>query len=68
MPARHTLHVALTKPLVTYVAQQVMAGRYVSASAVVRAGLQLLIERNEAELPSLQSPDKTAASNRVENV
>ena len=68
MPARHALHIALTKPLVAYVAQQVAAGRYMSASAVVRAGLQLLIERDQAELLVRQRRGKkAAASNGVEN-
>ena len=49
MPAQHTLHVALTKHLVSYVTNQVALGHYASASEVVRAGLRLLIERDVAE-------------------
>ena len=47
MAAQHTLHVALTKPLVDYVGVQVTSGRYASASEVVHAGLRLLMERNQ---------------------
>lgn len=61
MPAQHTLHVALTEPLVRYVNDQVAAGRYATASEVVRAGLRLLIERAEGEarrpVPSEQARD-----------
>jgi antitoxin ParD1/3/4 len=49
MAAKHTLHVALTEPLVRYVAQQVASGEYATASEVVRAGPRLLIERDRAE-------------------
>jgi antitoxin ParD1/3/4 len=42
MAARHTLHVALTEPLVNYVGKQVASGRYATASEVVRAALRLL--------------------------
>lgn len=45
MPARHTLHVALTEPLVRHVRSQVAAGRYENASEAVRRALQLLIEQ-----------------------
>jgi antitoxin ParD1/3/4 len=56
MPAQHTLHVALTGPLVKYVAEQVSSGRYATASEVVRAALRLLIERDgdDARRPALQ--------------
>ena len=47
MAAKHTLHVALTQPLVAFVEQQVASGRFATASEVVRAGLRLLIERGE---------------------
>ena len=50
MPAQHTLHVALTEPLVKYIGEQVAPGRYATASEVVRASLRLLIERNNAEI------------------
>ena len=50
MPAQHTLHVALTEPLVKYIGEQVASGRYATASEVVRASLRLLIERNNAEI------------------
>ena len=48
MPAQHSLHVALTAPLVGYVNGQIAAGRYATASEVVRAALRLLIERDKA--------------------
>jgi len=54
MPAQHTLHVALTEPLLKYVGDQVASGRYATASEVVRAALRLLIERGEAEVRSGQ--------------
>lgn len=50
MPAQHTLHVALTEPLVKYIGEQVTSGRYATASEVVRASLRLLIERDAAEM------------------
>ncbi len=43
MPAQHTLHVALTEPLLKYISEQVASGRYATASEVVRASLRLLI-------------------------
>ena len=46
MAARHTLHVALTEPLVQHVRDQVAAGRYANASAVLREALRLLMERD----------------------
>jgi antitoxin ParD1/3/4 len=49
MPAQHTLHVALTEPLVKYIGEQVSSGRYATASEVVRAALRLLIERDGVE-------------------
>jgi len=49
MPAQHTLHVALTQPLVRYVGEQVATGHYATASEVVRAALRLMIEQNATE-------------------
>ena len=60
MAAQHTLHVALTEPLVRYVGGQVVSGRYATASEVVRAALRLLIERDEAALVR-QSHSETSA-------
>ncbi len=46
MAAKHTLHVALTEPLVRHVRDQVATGRYTTASAVIREALRLMIERD----------------------
>ena len=55
MAARHTLHVALTEPLVRHVRDQVAAGRYRTASEVLREALQLLVARDvEQERARLQ--------------
>jgi antitoxin ParD1/3/4 len=48
MAAKHSLHVALTEPLVRYVGERVASGEYATASEVVRTGLRLLIERDLA--------------------
>lgn len=48
MPAKHHRHIALTEPLLRFVERQIAEGRYASTSEVVRAGLRLLIEREEA--------------------
>lgn len=40
MPANHSLHVALTRPLVDYVRHQVASGNYQNAGEVVRAALE----------------------------
>jgi antitoxin ParD1/3/4 len=48
MAAKYHRHVALTDALTQFVDRQVAEGRYASASEVVRAGLRLLIEREEA--------------------
>ena len=48
MAAKHHRHIALTEPHARFVERQVTEGRYASASEVVRAGLCLLIERDEA--------------------
>lgn len=49
MPAQHTLHVALAQPLVRYVGEQVATEHYPTASQVVRAALQLMIEQKKIE-------------------
>ena len=46
MVARHTLHVALTEPLVRHVRNQVAAGPFRTASEVLREALQLLVARD----------------------
>lgn len=60
MAAQHTLHVALTQPLVTYVGRRVASGHYATASEVVRAALRLLIERDEAEHHRMTQTQKPA--------
>lgn len=47
MAAKHTLHVALTEPLVRHVRDQIATGRYATASEVLRDALRLLMERDE---------------------
>ena len=47
MPAKHTLHVALTEPLVRYVRGKVQEGAYPSASDVVRLALEAMIRCEE---------------------
>ncbi|AWV21753.1 Hypothetical protein RADP37_05314 [Roseomonas mucosa] len=59
MPAQHSLHVALTRSLVTYVAEQVTSGHYATASEVIRAGLRLLIERDAAKQPQGTASEKS---------
>ncbi len=49
MPAQHTLHVAVTHPLIRYVGEPVATGHYATASRVVRAALRLMIEHKEIE-------------------
>jgi antitoxin ParD1/3/4 len=48
MAAKHHRHIALTEPHARFVEEEVDKGRYASASEVVRAGLRLLIEREDA--------------------
>jgi antitoxin ParD1/3/4 len=59
MAAKHSRHVALTEPLTAFVDEQVAAGRYASASEVVRDALRLMMAREEdrarnrsAEMPT----------------
>ena len=48
MAAKHHRHIAMTEPHAKFVERQVAEGHYASASEVVRAGLRLLIELEEA--------------------
>lgn len=59
MPAKHTLHVALTEPLKHFVHDQIASGRYATASEVVRAALQALNERGKVS--SIANPKDYAA-------
>jgi antitoxin ParD1/3/4 len=59
MPPRASLNVSLTPELAAYIAGQVASGRYRSASEVVRAGLRLLLRRDE---PAGAAPPRPAAS------
>ena len=58
MAAKHHRHVALTEVLTKFVDRQVAEGRYASASEVMRAGLRLLIEREQAVAPSRSEDDQ----------
>jgi antitoxin ParD1/3/4 len=64
MAAKHTLHVALTEPLVSYVDQKVSAGHYATASEVVRAGLRLLIEQEDEKESGRLTRPKTIGGAR----
>jgi antitoxin ParD1/3/4 len=50
MPSKYHLNVSVTQHLDHFVAEQVVSGRFASASEVVRAGLRLL-ERELASHP-----------------
>lgn len=63
MPAKHTLHVALTEPLVRYVRDQVAAGRHETASDVVRVALQALIQRDG----TVDAPPADAPAGRLDH-
>jgi antitoxin ParD1/3/4 len=52
MPSKHNLNVSVTEHLARFVADQVVSGRFSSASEVVRAGLRLL-ERDLAAAPRI---------------
>ena len=48
MSSTPTRNIALTRELEAYIQAHVASGRYSSFSEVVRSGLRLLIERDEA--------------------
>jgi antitoxin ParD1/3/4 len=50
MPGTPTRNVSLTEELERYIRFQVSSGHYSNASEVVRAGLRLLIERDQISL------------------
>lgn len=54
MSSTPTRNVALTAELESYIQAQVASGRYSSSSEVVRSGLRLLIERDEARSKDLR--------------
>ncbi len=56
MPAKHTLHVALTDPLVRYVRGRVADGVSPSASDVVRLALETLIDRESRDAADAALP------------
>ena len=49
MPANHARNVALTPELSNFVDEQIVSGRYASASEVMRAGLRALQERHDLD-------------------
>jgi putative addiction module CopG family antidote len=52
MPRRQIRTVSLSQELNRFVADEVAAGHYSTASEVIRAGLRTLIERQASNLPS----------------
>ena len=54
MPGRTSLNVSLTPELEQFIASRVASGRYQTASEVVREGLRLLEEREQARETALQ--------------
>ncbi|CAO4144739.1 type II toxin-antitoxin system ParD family antitoxin [Methylorubrum aminovorans] len=57
MSSTPTRNIALTPVLEQFIREQVASGHYSNASEVVRAGLRLLIERNQG-VPTRQPADK----------
>ena len=57
MPAKHSLHVVLTEPLVRYVREKVAHGHNATISDVVRASLRASIQLEEARaVPEKATP------------
>jgi antitoxin ParD1/3/4 len=54
MPTRTSLNVSLTPELEQFVQSRVASGRYQTASEVVREGLRLLEEREQARATALK--------------
>ncbi len=55
---RTSLNVSLTPELERFITSRVASGRYQTASEVRRAGLCLLIERDQAGKPSAGTPER----------
>ena len=49
MAAKFSRHIALTRPLATFVENEVASGHYASASEMVRNALRLLKEKEAAK-------------------
>ena len=49
MPTTHARNIALTPELSNFVDEQVVSGRYASASEVMRAGLRALQDRHDLD-------------------
>ena len=56
MPVRTSLNVSLTPELEAFVQSRVASGRYQTASEVIREGLRLLEEREQAREAALEEP------------
>ena len=61
MPDRHSLHVALARPAVQRVRDQVAAGRYTTASEVLREASHLLIEGDARQGQASAKVERRAA-------
>ena len=60
MPAKHSMHVALTEPLVRYVRDKVAEGGHASASDVVRLALEAMIKREGSGKPQAHHANQTS--------
>lgn len=62
MAVRETITVSVTPELRSFIRERLRSGHYGNASEVVRAGLRLLIERDQAIGLAAASPPKNAAA------
>jgi antitoxin ParD1/3/4 len=67
MPSKYALSVSLTEHLCKFVDEQVEAGRYRTASEVVRAALRLLESGQATEPQPARSAKSASASASAEN-